>query len=649
MNTKISHLVTCMLLIAFSGIQLHAQEQPNLRKRATQFFNKYEYAHAVELYERLVDVKKPSFSDMEKLAECYYKLQAYDLAENWYTRVLEDKKLKQVNLWNYADVLKQNGKYKEAKQQYTRYANKFGSSARTTLAMEGADSAMRWMAKPTAHVVRNERYINTGLSEFALFPIKGGALYVGEPQVGDVKRDATTGQSFMRIFRADRTTSDGKLTNAAQLTEDFNQSEYHVGPVVCNAAEDVFYLTRTYSGEKTERNRSNGYRFHKHNLELKIYKKIAGSWVEMNFPYNNVKAYSLGHAALTADGETLYYASDMPGGYGGVDIWYSVLGADGVWGKPQNAGSMINSAGDEVFPTVHGDYLYYSSNGFVGMGGLDIFRAKGQRSSFSERENMRFPVNSASDDFAFALVKDTQRETAGYLSSNRKSGAGADDIYAFEQHSAEVKMKHEGWVYSKKDNSAVTSASVTLFDENGQMIGRTQTDPKGAFSFRLEENKTYSIVAEGMGFHMDSLFIKKTIPEQDTVLRTVLHLQPISRVGEKFVLENIFYDFNDFTIRADAAIVLNQLARTMRDNPSLVIELSSHTDSRGAELYNLKLSERRAHAAVDYLVSRGIARDRLIGKGYGESRLVNRCADGVVCSDDEHQENRRTEVEILAF
>src|SRR5690606_29608447 len=182
----------------------------------------------------------------------------------------------------------------------------------------------------------------------------------------------------------------------------------------------------------------------RHNLELKIYRKDGNGWTESDFPYNNVKEYSLGHAALSADGRTLYYASDMPGGHGGVDIWYSELGADGSWGQPLNAGQAVNSAGDEMFPVVVGSNLYYSSDGFPGMGGLDIFRAKGERSSFSGRENLRFPVNSAADDFSFVLVEESEEALQGYLSSHRPGGAGGDDIYSFSLRKPKILIILEG-------------------------------------------------------------------------------------------------------------------------------------------------------------------------------------------------------------
>src|SRR5690606_38879226 len=187
----------------------------------------------------------------------------------------------------------------------------------------------------------------------------------------------------------------------------------------------------TYDGKDAERFRKGGTKWRKQNLELKIYRQSGDSWVEEDFPYNDVERYSLGHATLSSDGRTLYYASDMPGGYGGVDIWYSELQTDGSWGAPQNAGSTINTSGDEMFPNIHGDILYFSSNGHIGMGGLDIFLAHGARSNFETPINLGHPVNSASDDFSFLIVEEDEETKYGYLSSNRMGGYGSDDIYSF--------------------------------------------------------------------------------------------------------------------------------------------------------------------------------------------------------------------------
>lgn len=646
---KIKHTIcTGIVALLFTGGSVNAQEQPSLRHRAQQFFERYEYAKAAGLFEKLVDGKKVRTTDLERLAESYYYLNNYELAENWYARVMQAGDFSERSMWNYADVLKQNGKYQEAKEQYQQYVERYGDSERASLAIAGADSAMRWMEKPTGHDLRNEQAINTDLANFGLYPTSNGAIYVAEPGTVIGNRSGMTGQTYLRVYSAMRG-PDGSLSHPNLMNDVFNHSELHVGPMIANITEDVLYVTRTYAGKDTENLRQNGKRFRKHNLELKIYKKDNNGWTESDFQYNNVKEYSLGHAARSADGKTLYYASDMPGGKGGVDIWYSELLDDGSWGTPQNAGAEINSAGDEMFPTIVGEYLYYSSDGFAGMGGLDIFRAKGEKSAFSGRENLRFPINSAGDDFGFVLAEDDEHESLGYISSNRGGGIGGDDIYSFSLRKPKVTILLEGLTVNKKTGDQVPDASVTLFRSNRQIAGKVRSDGRAEFQFSLDKNTDYKVLGEKQGFHADSIRIASINPSKDTIVNVTLRLEPVFKVGDRFVLENIYYDFDKHSIRADVVAVLDQLVRTMRDNPSLKIELSSHTDSRGSHRYNAGLSQRRAQAAVDYIVSRGIARERLVAKGYGETRLVNKCKDGVPCTVEEHQANRRTEVEVLEF
>src|SRR5690606_7700565 len=304
---------------------------------------------------------------------------------------------------------------------------------------------------------------------------------------------------------------------------------------------------------------------------------------------------------------------------------------------------------DEMFPNIHGDILYFSSNGHIGMGGLDIFLAHGARSNFETPINLGHPVNSASDDFSFLIVEEDEETKYGYLSSNPMGGSGSDDIYSFNYVRPRITIVVCGLVRKKENGDLLPGSGVTLFGPQGQIVAKKLSDDQAAFTFTIEPGMDYRLYGEKQGYFPDSLTVEPIQANRDTVVRIALNLQPVFKVGDKFVLENIYYDFDKHNIRPDAALILDKLVATMRDNPTLRIELSSHTDSRGTHKYNERLSQRRAEAAVNYIVSRGIARDRLVAKGYGETRLVNHCADGVSCTPAQHQANRRTEVEVLEF
>lgn len=623
------------------------QEQPSRRSRADLLYKEMQYAKAAAAYERLVDVKKPGIAVMERLAHSYYYIKQYDLAENWYARVVQHRDASEQSRINYADVLKQQGKYAEAKVQYEEIIKGNAELSHLTAAIQGADSAQVWMRNPTLHTLKNEKEVNTSLGEFAAVVHANHLWYAAEPNSLLNNKSGMTGHAYLKLYSAERQ-HDGSLKYPNKIETSFNNAAYHIGPVSGNAGENVFYVTRTFTGKDGERFRAAGEKWNKHNLELKVYKKNGETWIEEDFPYNNVKTYSLGHAFLSADESVLYYASDMPGGKGGVDIWYSELQSDGRWGKPQNAGDRINTPGDEMFPTVVGSDLYFSSTGHVGMGGLDIFKAKGSKRTFDKVVNLGYPINSAADDFAYVEYGTTPDVKMGYLSSNRKGGVGSDDIYSFVFQKPKIKIILEGVTRDRKTGELLPSSTVTLYGLSGDIISKGVTSADAAsISFDISPNTSFRLLGEKKGYHADSVLVAGVNPGRDTIIRYTMNLNPVLKVGDKFILENIHYDFDKHNIRPDAALILDRLVATMRDNPTLKIELSSHTDSRGSDSYNDKLSQRRAQSAVDYLVSRGIARERLVAKGYGETRLLNRCSNGVKCSVVEHQANRRTEVEVL--
>ncbi|MEH6307379.1 OmpA family protein [Olivibacter sp. CPCC 100613] len=634
-----------VLILLGSGVQ--AQEQPTLRDRANQLYNEYQYAKAAQLYERLVDSKKPRQNDLQNLADCYRKMGNYELAENWYVRVLEDSTSNPVNKLRYAEVLKANAKYAEAKKAFQEYAGKADSTNEINLQIEGCDSAIIWMKQPTTHKLRNESAVNTALAEFGGYTVGDKVYYVGEPDAIMFKNIyGWTGNPFLRVYTAKH--NEGNILKESNIAEvSFNNEPYHVGPVASNKEGTTLYVTRTHPGKEVQKEKEERKRYRTKNLELYIYTNDNGTWNETPFAYNRVNEYSVGHAALSQDGETLYFVSDMPGGQGGTDIWYSERLLNGEWGEPKNAGPMINSAGDEMFPSVTKEgVLYFSSNGWPGMGNLDVFTAKGGKGDWSKAANMRFPVNSPADDFAYAVSDITNLTEAGFMSSNRKGGVGSDDIYSFTYLKPKFTVLLAGVTYDRETEEPLADAEVSLLDEKGTLLARKTSELAGKFEFEVDVEEAYQVLGEKISYIADSAFTNTNGLNPGDTVKVALYLDQLKQ-GKTFRLDNIYYDFDKYNIRKDAAVILDGLVKILKDNPTLRIELSSHTDSRGRDKYNMTLSQKRAQAAVDYLVSRGIARDRMIAKGYGESKLLNRCANGVKCSEAEHQLNRRTEFTVL--
>ena len=627
-----------------------AQEQPSLRERADELYRRYEYANAAKLYTKLVDTRKPRLQDLERLADSYWKMKDYESAENWYARITGLPDSSPEHLLRYGEVLKVNGKYAEAKRQLEAYVGKTGDTSRVAVQLAGCDSALRWMASPTLHRLRNETEVNTANSEFSVFPLGEQVYYTGEPADGLSKNTyGWTGNAFLRVYTA-QLSSAGMLGVPSLVETDVNDAKYHVGPVVAEADGNTLYVTRTYVGKDGIQQREERRRYATHTLELHIYRQNNGIWETEPFPYNNAKEYSVGHAALSPDGNTLYFVSDMPGGHGGTDIWYSERQSDGTWGNPVNAGATINSAGDELFPNIAPDgTLYYASDGFAGMGGLDVFESIGSKAQWSRPENLRYPVNSAADDFAYLVYAEDEAGFRGFLSSDRRGGKGGDDIYSFSFEKPKIIIILKGTTSDKATGEPFPATSVTLYDGAREIVAKKNSSDTGTFEFVLDRDRHYTVLGQKEGYHADSAKVSTLGIVRSDTLEVALRLEPVFQVGQTFELENIYYDFDKHNIRPDAAAILDELVRTLRDNPTLKIELSSHTDSRGSHAYNEALSQRRAQSAVDYLVSRGIARDRMVAKGYGETKLVNRCADGVPCSREEHQANRRTEVTVLEF
>jgi outer membrane protein OmpA-like peptidoglycan-associated protein/tetratricopeptide (TPR) repeat protein len=642
--------IIIVLIALTSWSSAFAQEQFNLRDRAKKFYNEYKYFQAAALFQKLVDTKNPKLEDLEHLADCYVKIKDYEAAENWYARVIAAPGSKPENLMLYGETLKNNLKYEAAKKVLQQYVATTGNKADVEIA--GCDSAMAWIANPTLHQIKNESLVNTPLANFSIFPYQGGIFFTGEPAPNGYKDlYDRTGHPYLRIFTASKDDKN-TLSNAQLDPMLYNKGEYHIGPVSTNTSGSVLYVTRTTTSKVLEVVKTGKYKYSTANLELFLYNKSDDKWIETAFPYNNVEKYSVGHATLSKDEQTLYFISDMPGGLGGTDIWYCELQADQSWGKPQNAGPNVNTIKDEMFPNVDQDgTLYFSSTGWPGMGGLDIFSTKGSEQSWTKPQNLKFPLNSPGDDFAFLTLTNKSDLATGYLSSNRKGGMGNDDIYSFTYHyiAPKIVLAVNGSTINKNTGAIIPAATVTLYSEGRQVLARQSSTGQGTFLFDLEPGKTYQLLGQKEKFYADSTTISTQGISKSQTLTAKLQLEPLHEIGKIIAIRNIHYNFDKDNIRPDAAKILDELVRTMRDNPTLEIELGSHTDSRGVDVYNLDLSQRRAKSVVNYLVSRGIARERMTAKGYGETKLLNRCSNGVKCTAAEHQANRRTEFKIVKY
>jgi outer membrane protein OmpA-like peptidoglycan-associated protein len=471
-------------------------------------------------------------------------------------------------------------------------------------------------------------------SAYSPAPFKGNLFFAGIADNAPGKREPWSGNAYADLYQA-TIAPDGTASQVKNVGSPVN-GPFHEGPAVLSADGTTLYFTRSnYYGDRKLR-KDNG-----NVSNLKLFRATLGNngeWTNIReFGYNS-DSYSLGTPALSKDGKTLFFTSDMPGGMGGKDIWYSTDPGTG-WSAPVNMGPTINTAGDEMFPTVVGDALYFSSTSHNNMGGLDIFETHRTGNFWSEPQNPGYPINSTRDDFGLYL---DSTGTKGYLSSSRN---GTDRIYLLNVVPQAFAV--EGTITSSENGNPVPFALVLLNNMADSMMQQGNADAHGHYRFDLTPNTAYSITASHDGMLTQSLPVSTLGLTASTTLRSDIALAPLA-MDKPMVIPDIYYDYDKWDIRPDAAAQLDKVAKIFKDNPGLTFELGAHTDSRGGDTYNLVLSDARAKSAVDYLIRQGVPPDRLTARGYGETMPVNGCVNGVKCTEEEHQANRRTELKVVS-
>lgn len=431
------------------------------------------------------------------------------------------------------------------------------------------------------------------------------------------------------------TDEQGNVTGNKMLKLAEQSEGYHAGPVsYCEASGELFVTLSNFENPDI---RNKVYQKADIRLKIIIVKKQDGVWKKTGeLPFNN-PSYSVGHPAVTSTGDTLYFISDVPEkGLGGTDVYMTVR-TDGVWGDMINLGDKINTEGNEMFPFIYKDkMLIFATNGRGDGDDLDIYHVGmfGENmTAVTEIEEL----NSDSDDFGFVIHK---KEKIGYFTSNRDGGLGNDDIYkVLVEEIPQGKHELELVVMDKKTRQHVQGARLLTTGNVLEVLS------SAIFKQELEKDKSYSFKTDMDGYMNDSKTIS-TVGKPFGVIYDTLWIEKVV-VGQKFVMENIYYDFDKWDILPESEIELDKLVKVMNDNSGWKVELGSHTDSRGSDPYNIVLSQKRSDSAVGYIVQKGIAQDRIIAKGYGETELVNKCDDGVRCSEADHRKNRRTEFKIL--
>ena len=598
-----------------AGATLTAQNQDT--KRADKHFAELEYADAAEDYAKLVEKGKATPYVYKQLAKSYFNLQDTRSAERNYAIVLEQEGAEAEDYYRYAQLLKSNGKFDESKAAMETFAKTFPNDERAEAFRESPGYFEDIMGQDPGFTIQ-KMDINSPGSDF------GGHLYNGKLYFVSSRKGSKGG--YLDIYTA--AAVGGSYGDIEQLPGDVN-TKRHEGTVSIAPGGKTMYFTRNGEYEKESEIG-----------QLDIYQAswIAGEWANVApLPFTSIE-YSTGHTALSPDGKTLYFASDMPGGHGDTDLYKVAINDDGSFGEPQNLGGGINTVGRESFPFIGEDgTLYFASNGHLGLGGLDIFRAKAQGNGFGEVENMGAPVNSHRDDFVFVYY---QNEKKAFLSSNRGQADGLnDDIYTLvpiEKCEGAIDVM----VVDAKTNEPIAGAKVSVHSE-GASLGAQMSSAQGTANFE-QPCGSYEVQADAEGYFSSSATTEQT--GEGTRVTLALSPEPVI-TEEEVVLEPIFFAFDSAEISPEAALELDRLVRVMEEHPEMTIQVRSHTDNQGSESYNLNLSDERAKSTAGYIISQGIDAARISGQGFGETMPKVDCGGG--CTEEQHQANRRSEFKIV--
>ena len=635
-----------LLLLLGSGM-LSAQQR--LLDRADRKYGEYSFKPAQDIYQKVIDRGYVTSELLQRLGNAYYFNAEYGQAAEAYGRLIAEfpQDATPDYYFRYAQALRSTQAYARADSVMLRFKELTrGADARAENYEADRDYRAEIEANSGRYNIAQFQF-NSPYSDFAPAFYGEGLLFSSDRDTGNLARYRHTwnSQDFLDLYKINADSA--SLGRVAKV--DGVNSRFHESTSVVSADGNTLYFTRTNLVDGKYKRDQEGI------VRLKIYRatKEDGLWsIIEELPFND-DGYSVAHPALSPDGRVLYFASDMPGSRGESDLWRVVVNEDGTFGSPENLGPKINTEARETFPFVSTEnILYFSSDGHPGLGGLDVFATKLSYLPFGGSVlNVGAPVNSPQDDFTYVIADDTRE---GYFASNRADGMGGDDIYSFLETRPlqfECIQSISGTVRDKISNELLVGATVRVIDENNMEISSGITDANGTYELTLDCNQGNFVRASREGYVPAEEYLSPS-DGKPRVIDFYLERETITAgygddLAKLLQLSTIYFDFDRFNIRPDAEIEIQKVIAAMEKYPSLRIKANSHTDSRGPAAYNLYLSQKRAEATVQYMISKGIAADRLEGEGYGETRLINRCEDGVRCSAEEHELNRRSEFIIL--
>lgn len=628
-------------------------------KKAVKAFRNGKYQTTIDLYAKTLQSQPNNPKANYFVAESYRLSNRVKEAEPFYAKAGGRGIDKDSIQFYLAQSLKANAKYDEAKEKLQDLIDHTKNEAfkdRVQAELKGIEYISELSKKNSYYRIKNLELINTPSSEYSP-AFLNNELYFTSSRGKDRIYEAT-GTPYSDIYKVASRGANVDIATIAPLPDGINSASINDGCVTFSPDGKIMIYAKGNSGKKKGFNRSE-------DVDLYMSRFRNGSWSEpIPLNINDPLAWD-SSPAFSPDGRTIYFASNRQGrgrdrsGYGGTDIYSAAMDSRGRFSRVKNLGPEINTAGNELFPYVAEDgRLYFSSDGHPGFGGLDIFTVK-RKNGKNSIENLGEPINSSGDDFGIFLF----RPDRGFFTSNREGGKGDDDIYTFVNEDPDLKVVNyylQGVTYTPGEDGklqVLSNTKVVLLDASGEIMQEYTSGTDGKFLFRIYDNEEYNLVGSTDGYltkrqsystkskGVDPTTLKELIT--NITFDTVMVLEKVA-LNKTFVLDNIYYDYDKYNIREDAAKELDKLVQLLIDNPEIKIELGSHTDSVDSDSYNQLLSQRRAESAVKYLIQHGISPDRLVAKGYGESKPIarNTNPDG---TDNPvgRQKNRRTEFKIL--
>jgi len=617
--------------------QLRTKERADLR------YDEYSFSPAIDIYKKVMEKGFVSADLLKRLGDSYYYNAKYKEASEIYKKMEEAylDEMEVEDIFKYAQSLKTIGNYGEANRLMRQFKEM------TTVHLKFDEDYMDRIEENSGRYTLSNFEHNSKYSDFAPSFYRDGLIFASDRDTGNLARYRHTwnAHDFLDLYKVN--VDEASQNRAVKISGEVN-SRLHESSLVVTKDSTTMYFTRNNFLDRRKEDKDGI-------IRLKIYKaeNINGYWTNIEeLPFNS-DSYSVAHPMLSPDEKKLYFASDMPGSLGKSDLFVTDIIGDGTYGPIVNLGHNINTMGRETFPFITDDgILYFSSNGHQGLGGLDIFATKITFNDYNQPVvNVGRPINGPDDDFSFIYDTGNKR---GYFASNREGGLGDDDIYKFLENEPLVLdciQQISGTVRDRISNDVLAGATVLVINEENETVSSTITDSNGNYILEIDCSKGNFVRASREGYVPAEEYLAKSYGKP-RIIDFYLERDVVTGgfgddLAKLLQLSTIYFDLNKFNIRPDAEIEIQKVIVAMEKYPSLKIKVNSHTDSRGVDAYNLWLSQQRAEATVNYMISKGISPVRLQKEGYGETRLVNECYNGVPCSNDAHQLNRRSEFIIL--